>query len=131
MENVKNCPFCFEEIKAEAIKCKHCSSIIKSAEIDDVQSVATDKARIILPISWIGVFIGVLIAVVLGIWTFNYAKELNYWGLLTGFFTLVAVAAAFTRGFKCSYCQKDNSIGLFKENEKCTKCNTLHIIDWK
>lgn len=36
MENTRKCPFCAEEIKIEAIKCKHCWSELNKAEIGKI-----------------------------------------------------------------------------------------------
>ena len=32
MNNTKKCPYCVEEIKSAAIKCKHCKSTLKEDE---------------------------------------------------------------------------------------------------
>lgn len=47
MENEKKCPFCAEVIKAEAIKCKHCGSMLSANP-----SVKVPAKRGIGPLGW-------------------------------------------------------------------------------
>ncbi len=49
-ENTKKCPFCTEEIKKDAIKCRHCGEFIKS-EIS--KNFNTLKKKKTIPIIWI------------------------------------------------------------------------------
>jgi hypothetical protein len=44
MEETKKCPFCAEEIKIEAKKCKHCGSML---EEEDVKNKAINKKTFI------------------------------------------------------------------------------------
>ncbi len=51
---MKTCPFCAEEVRDEAIKCKHCHSMIGDFDGDGppVRGVATNKASIQLDRRW-------------------------------------------------------------------------------
>ena len=42
---MKKCPFCAEEIQNEALKCKHCGSVLSSVEVN--QSKALNPPKVI------------------------------------------------------------------------------------
>ena len=129
---MKKCPFCDEDIKPNAVKCRYCGSMLEeNYSKDSIQSVATDKARITLPISWTTLIWGIIFSLILAILTLNLISNDNGWSILTFFLTLIAIGIAIMREFSCSYCRKKDQVRIFKENKECTKCKTLHIIDWK
>lgn len=41
--DIKKCPYCAEEIKVEAIKCKHCGSDIGNKFLDDIEAAFEQK----------------------------------------------------------------------------------------
>ncbi len=43
MKDIKNCPFCGEEVLEAAVKCKHCKSSLPSEENDVIEVVAPPK----------------------------------------------------------------------------------------
>jgi predicted nucleic acid-binding Zn ribbon protein len=53
---MKRCPFCAEDIQDEAIKCRHCGSMLVAAQ-------PREKGRVTV-IGYLGIVIGVLMIVV-------------------------------------------------------------------
>lgn len=40
MSDLRKCPFCAEEIKAEALKCKHCGSMLDGSPVEQKVTVS-------------------------------------------------------------------------------------------
>lgn len=38
MNDLRKCPYCAEEIRIEAIKCKHCGSDLENKPIDEINT---------------------------------------------------------------------------------------------
>ena len=134
---MKKCPFCAEDINAEAVKCKHCGSMLEANPLarDDVKSVATDKARITLKKIDFGVvavcYLISFVFLLIGAFIDSDrapGEDQTLWILIPA---VIFWVAPFLTVFECSFCGEGNFVFKPSKNKKCSKCNTLHIIDWK
>lgn len=144
---MKPCPFCAEPIRDEAIKCKHCGSMLESdsGTLDVQTSVATDRARITLKrdtSGCAGCIFG--LAVVFGVLSVAFfimpGSSMVGLGPCLGLTLALAALAALgifgamlnqEQDFACSFCGKMLSVPASRERKRCPKCGILHVIDWK
>lgn len=51
-EGYKLCPYCFEEIKEGALKCKHCRTMLIKEEMGDILKNSEERLREVAQKSW-------------------------------------------------------------------------------
>lgn len=73
-DNIKKCPYCGEEIKASAVKCKHCKTFLQEENATKQQSTQNNTNKKVNAINWC--MIPILI-VFIAIYYFDLNEELE------------------------------------------------------
>ena len=94
-----------------------------------VNVIMEERIRIVLNRDWVKFAIWGALSLILFTFSAFYYDPIGVW--LVIFMGLGCLLRGMRVHFKCHNCEKDLEVYLFSENKKCSKCKTLHIIDWE
>ena len=129
-DTMKKCPLCFEEIQDEAIKCKHCGSMINGttsvqlSQTEGTLSINNNELTVKVPSIVFGV-----ITLSLSIISFVLFPLAGVFWLILG---TVLIISGFIRSKKieCPHCSHKREVINKQNSFKCHKCRKLVMIDW-